>query len=89
MFYLLCAGLALGPQVLGHGSFNYAVRYFSAALIGLLGLIEPVGASLLAYVIFDELPSAVAMAGMLVVLVAITFVVLYHRRTRPVIPITD
>lgn len=89
LFYLLCAGLALGPQIMGHGSFNYAVRYFSAALIGLLGLIEPVGASLLAYVIFDEVPSTIAMVGMLVVLVAIAFVVLYHRRTQPVIPITD
>ncbi len=89
LFYVLCAGLALGPQVMGHGAFNYGIRYFSVALIGLMGLIEPVGASLLAYVIFDELPSAVAMAGMLVVLVAISFVVLYYKRTQPVIPITD
>ena len=89
LFYLLCAGLALGPQIMGHGSFNYAVRYFSAALIGLLGLIEPVGASLLAYAIFDEAPGAIAMVGMLVVWVAIAFVVLYHRRTQPVIPVTD
>ena len=89
LFYVLCAGLALGPQVMGHGAFNYGIRYFSVALIGLMGLIEPVGASLLAYVIFDEVPSAVAMAGMLVVLVAISFVVLYYKRTQPVIPIAD
>lgn len=81
-FYLLCAAMALGPQVVGHGSFNYAVRYIPAAMLGLLSLVEPVGASILAYVLFDELPGAVATVGMTVVLVAVTFSILYRRRRR-------
>lgn len=80
LFYALCAGLALGPQIMGHGAFNYAVRYVSPALIGLLGLSEPIGASLLAYALFDELPGLTAMAGMLIVLMAIAFVALYRLR---------
>ncbi len=89
LFYVLCAGLALGPQIMGHGAFNYAIRYVSAALVGVLGLVEPIGASLLAYVIFDESPSAIAMAGMLATLIAISFVVLYSRRAQAAISGAD
>ena len=39
--YLLCLVMALLPQILGHGSFNYAVKFFPAAYLGLLSLLEP------------------------------------------------
>ncbi len=71
-FYGLCALMALGPQLLGHGSFNYALRYFKAALLGLLGLSEPVGASIMAFFFFGEVPGPLAIAGMLLVLVAVS-----------------
>lgn len=67
-FYGLCVLMALGPSILGHGSFNYAVRYFPVALLAVLGLLEPVGASLAAYVLFGEAPGLVAVAGMALVL---------------------
>lgn len=79
-FYALCAAMAIGPQILGHGSFNYAVKYVPAAMLGLLSLIEPIGASILAFLLFDEVPSPVAIFGMLIVLSAISFAVLYRRR---------
>jgi drug/metabolite transporter (DMT)-like permease len=69
--YLLCSLMALGPQIIGHGSFNYALKYFPAALLGLLSLTEPVGGSVLAYFLFDELPTAPGLLGMLVVLLAV------------------
>ncbi|HLT45880.1 MAG TPA: DMT family transporter [Rubricoccaceae bacterium] len=75
----LCLLMALGPQLLGHGSFNYAVRYLPAALLGLLSLIEPVVASFLALVLFGERPPLLAVAGMAVVLLAIAAV--FARRT--------
>jgi drug/metabolite transporter (DMT)-like permease len=71
-FYGLCAVMALGPSIAGHGSFNYAVRYFPAALLGLLGLLEPVLASLAAYVFFDEVPSGIAIGGMVLVFIGVT-----------------
>jgi drug/metabolite transporter (DMT)-like permease len=80
-FYGLCAGLALGPQVLGHGSFNYALQYVSAAIVGMLALLEPVGASLLAYFLFGEVPPPASLVGMVVVLGAVAVVV--WRRNRP------
>ncbi|MEM9998987.1 MAG: DMT family transporter [Bacteroidota bacterium] len=67
--------MALFPQILGHGSFNYAVRYISAAMLGLLTLTEPAIASLLAYVFFQEVPGALAFAGMVVVLVSLAVVI--------------
>ncbi len=78
-FYGLCALMALGPQILGHGSFNYALQYFPAALVGMLALLEPVGASALAFFLFGEAPTALAVAGMLVVLVAVATVVRTRR----------
>ena len=86
-FYMLCAAMALGPQVLGHGSFNYAIRYLPAAVLGLLSLVEPVGASILAYFLFQEVPSLVALAGMVIVLGAISVAIV--NRKRPTVPASD
>lgn len=69
--YGLCVLMALGPSITGHGSFNYAVRYFPVALLGLLGLLEPVGASVAAFLLFGEVPPVVAVVGMLLVLVGV------------------
>jgi drug/metabolite transporter (DMT)-like permease len=85
-FYLLCLGMAVGPQLLGHGSFNYALQYLPAALVSLLALLEPVGAAALAYVLFGEAPAPLAVAGMLVVLVAVGAVVRIRRGRRPAPP---
>jgi drug/metabolite transporter (DMT)-like permease len=80
--YGLCIALALGPQVLGHGAFNYALQRRSATLVGLLALLEPVGASGLAYVLFDEQPPLLSVVGMTVVLGAVAVVVWRRNRVR-------
>jgi len=69
--YLMSMGLALGPQIIGHGSFNYALRYLPAAIVATLALLEPVGASGLAYVLFGEVPGAWAVAGMTLTLTSV------------------
>lgn len=79
-FYGLCVALALGPQVLGHGSFNFALQYTTAAVVGMLTLLEPVGASVLAVLFFDEVPPLASVVGMCVVLAAVGVVV--WRRNR-------
>ena len=45
------AGLALGPQLLGHMGLNYSVRYLSAAVVTSVVLLEPVGAAILGAII--------------------------------------
>ncbi|MEM0961274.1 MAG: DMT family transporter [Bacteroidota bacterium] len=78
----LAVGMGLGPGLLGHGSFAYALRYIPAALIGLLSLAEPVLASTVALLVFREVPSPLAIVGMVTVLASIAAVVT-GRRTEP------
>jgi len=84
--YGLCALMALFPQLLGHGTFNYAVRYFPAAMLGLLSLMEPIGASVFAAILFGEVPTAMGVVGMSMILAAVGLTVI--RRPRAV-PVTD
>ena len=80
VFYGICLAMAAGPQLVGHGAFNYALQYVPAALVGMLALLEPVGASILAYFLFGEAPAPLAVVGMVTVLAATAGVVLLRRR---------
>lgn len=84
--YACGIGLALGPQVLGHSAFNFALQRVPAALIGMLALLEPVGASVLAYFLFGEAPGGWSALGMVIVLGAVAFVVLYRSRSQGTAP---
>jgi drug/metabolite transporter (DMT)-like permease len=65
-------GLAvLGPQLIGHQGFVYAVRWLPASTISALTLLEPVGATLLALLVLGEVPPATALVGGLLVLMGI------------------
>jgi drug/metabolite transporter (DMT)-like permease len=46
--------MALITQMIGHTSYNWALKWFSASLIAVSLLGEPIGSTLLAYFIFDE-----------------------------------
>ncbi len=71
----LAIAMGIGPGLLGHGSLTVAIRYIPAALVGLLTLTEPVFASALAAVLFQEIPSRLTMLGIAVVLGAVAVVV--------------
>ena len=62
------------PTVLGHGLVNRALRSLPAPTVGLFLLGEPLGASVLAFFLFGEVPSASTMVGGLVVLMAMGLV---------------
>ena len=55
--------LAVGPQILGHTSLNWALRYLSATFVTLATLGEAVGSTLLAWWLLGEMPSLWALAG--------------------------
>ena len=63
--------LALGPQILGHSSLNWALRYLSATYVTLAILGEPVGSTLLAWWLLGEKPSLWAVAGGALILAGI------------------
>jgi drug/metabolite transporter (DMT)-like permease len=54
--YLWLVLLAVGPQVFGHSSLNWAIRYLPAPKVAISVLGEPVGSALLAWVFFAEVP---------------------------------
>jgi drug/metabolite transporter (DMT)-like permease len=46
--------LALGPQIVGHSTLNWALGYLSATFVAIITLAEPIGSGILAYVLLDE-----------------------------------
>ena len=52
--YTAFAGMALISQIIGHSSYNWALKWFSASLIAVSLLGEPIGATILAYIILAE-----------------------------------
>lgn len=63
--------MALISQIIGHSSYNWALRYCSTSLVALSFLGEPVGSTILAYFIFHEQPTLTKVVGGLVILAAI------------------
>lgn len=55
--------MALGPQILGHSSLNWALRYLSATYVAIATLVEPIGSTLLAWWLLGERPSLWTVAG--------------------------
>ncbi len=64
-------GMALISQLIGHTSYNWALKWFSAGLIAVSLLGEPIGATILAYIIFDEGLTAYKIIGGAFILTAI------------------
>jgi drug/metabolite transporter (DMT)-like permease len=69
--YLLLFLIALVPQVIGHTSFNWSLKHFSAATIAVITLGEPVGASMLAYMLLDEYITLIQLCGGLLILAGV------------------
>lgn len=76
--------LALVPQMIGHTSFNYAMNHVEPTLVATVILLEPIGAAIMALIIFSEVPSLLTAIGAGVLLVG---VVLTVRNTRS--PVED
>lgn len=69
--YLWLVLLALVPQLLGHSTFNWALRYLSAAYVSVTLLGEPIGSAILAYVLLGEVPSVLMAFGAILILAGI------------------
>ncbi|CDQ21509.1 DMT family transporter [Halobacillus karajensis] len=53
--WLTFLGLAIIPTFFGHTLFNWTLKWLSASTISMAVLVEPIGASILAYWILDEI----------------------------------
>ena len=69
--WLAGLGLAIGPQIMGHGSMNYAVKFVAPTMLSTLILTEPVFATILAWFIFAEMPPLLTFPAMAVIMAGI------------------
>lgn len=69
--YLLFAALALFCTLLGHSLFNWALRFVKPTVISTSILGEPVIASVLALVVFGEVPTPFTLTGGAIILASI------------------
>jgi drug/metabolite transporter (DMT)-like permease len=69
--YLAMLALAVGPQLIGHTSFNYGLRYLSAAYVSVALLGEPIGSTILAVLFLKETPGAMELIGGAIILTGI------------------
>jgi len=68
---VLFIALAIGPSLLGHGLYNYAMKHLSAQTVSLAVIGETVGASLLAWLLFSQILTPIMLLGGLLVLIGI------------------
>ncbi len=71
--YLMFVLLAVVPQIIGHSSFNWALRHLSAPVVSVTILGEPVGSTILAYFILHEAPTLLKVGGGALILGGIYF----------------
>lgn len=68
--YMIFAGLALGPMLLGHTVLNWALKHARAYQVNIVLLGEPVGATLIAAMLpgIREIPTLFTLAGATLIL---------------------
>jgi drug/metabolite transporter (DMT)-like permease len=59
------------PQIIGHSSYNWALRYLPVTFVGVGTLGEPVGSTILAYFILNEIPTLAKLGGGALILAGI------------------
>ncbi len=69
--YLWFVLVALVPQLIGHTTFNWALGYLSAAFVSITLLGEPIGSTILAYILLKETPTIIKVFGAILILAGI------------------
>jgi len=69
--YLFIALLGLGPQLVGHTSFNWALRYLTAPIVAMAILGEPIGTTILSWLILKQLPTIKEILGGVIICIGI------------------
>jgi drug/metabolite transporter (DMT)-like permease len=69
--WALFLGMAVGPGILGHTLINWALEHVESSLVSVSLVGEPVGSTILAALIFTEIPGVVTLAGGVVVIAGI------------------
>jgi drug/metabolite transporter (DMT)-like permease len=73
--YIWILLLGLIPQLIGHTSVNWAVKYLNPAVVASVVLLEPIGSAAAAIFLFQEIPGLGVILGGLVLLAGVGIVV--------------
>lgn len=82
-FWLGAVALALVPQMVGHSSFTWAVRWMSPTLVSVVILLEPLASTTGAVVLFDEVPGGLVVVGGLVLVAGVALTTLAEQDRAP------
>lgn len=69
--YLWLVVLALVPQLIGHSSFNFALKYLPATFISIASQMEGIGSAIAAFFLFDEIPVPLQIVGSIGILIGV------------------
>jgi drug/metabolite transporter (DMT)-like permease len=69
--YMFIIALALIPQIVGHSSFNWALKYLPAAMVSIALLGEPIGTIILSFLLLKESPTVFEVVGGILILLGI------------------
>lgn len=78
-FWLLM--LTLIPQLIGHSGFNYALGYLRATIISLSAQLLTITASLVAFLLFSEVPTITDIIGSVVIALGVLIAIIYRNRS--------
>lgn len=71
--FLIMLLMAIFPQLVGHSAYNYGLGYLPAAYVSIAVIAEPIGATLLALLIFGEVPNWLTILGSAFLLFGIVY----------------
>jgi drug/metabolite transporter (DMT)-like permease len=69
--YLWLVVLALVPQLIGHSSFNFALKYLPATYISIATQMEGIGSAIAAFFLFQEVPLPLQIVGSIALLLGV------------------
>jgi drug/metabolite transporter (DMT)-like permease len=80
--WLLLLSMALLPQMITHNAISWSLRYLRADIVALILLLEPVGASLLAWLWLNESLSPLVALGGVILLCGLAWVIWHEARQK-------
>ena len=69
--FLLFGAMAIIPQLGGHTLYNWSLRFVTAPVVSVSLVGEPIGSSILAWILLNEVPSNLVALGALLALAGI------------------
>lgn len=77
--YIIFLALAVVPTMFGHTVYNWALKYVKARLVSISLFGEPVGSTILAFFLLNEIPPMFSIVGGAITLIGVYFSVKYSQ----------